>query len=113
MAVSSAGALIELCDTVFAPLAIFFARVVIQVLGNGVFLVGVMALLFHEDWRVGGLLSVCALMALVFMTRGGGFAAVRSKTAPQSAAELTRYLQEQPRALPHPQHHRAAAYPPR
>jgi len=100
LAEHSAGELIERIDGDVAAIANFFARFVIQVLGNGVFLVGVLLLLFREDWRVGALLSLCALAALVFMTRGGGFVAVRSKAARQSAADLTSYLEEQLGALP-------------
>jgi ABC-type multidrug transport system fused ATPase/permease subunit len=100
LAEHGAGELIERIDGDVSAIANFFARFVIQVLGNGIFLLGVLVLLFREDWRIGGLLSLCALAALIFMTRGGGFVAVRSKAARQSAADLTGYLEEQLGALP-------------
>ncbi len=100
LAEHSAGELIERIDGDVAAIADFFARFVIQVLGNGVFLVGVLVLLYREDWRIGALLSLGALAALVFMTRGGGFVGVRSRAARQAAAELSGYLEEQLGGLP-------------
>ena len=67
------GELIERIDGDVSAIADFFARFVVQVLGSGVFLLGVLVLLFLEDWRIGALLTLFALAALVFMTRGGGF----------------------------------------
>ena len=95
-----AGELIERVDGDVSAIANFFSRFVIQVLGNGVFLLGVLVLLYREDWRVGAVLSFFALVALVFMTRGGGFVAVRSRTARQAAARLTEYLEERLAGLP-------------
>jgi len=96
----SAGELIERIDGDVSAIADFFARFVVQVLGSGVFLIGVLVLLFHEDWRVGTLLTLCTLAALAFMTRGGGFVAVRTKAAREAAAELTSYVEERLGGLP-------------
>src|SRR5829696_2222163 len=83
-----AGELIERIDGDVSAIADFFARFVVQVLGSGVFLLGVLALLYREDWRVGALLTFFALAALVFLTRGGGFVGVRARVARQASAEL-------------------------
>jgi ABC-type multidrug transport system fused ATPase/permease subunit len=96
----SAGELIERIDGDVSAIAEFFARFVVQVLGSGVFLIGVLVLLFLEDWRVGALLTLCTLAALAFMTRGGGFVAIRTKAARASAAELTSYVEERLGGLP-------------
>jgi len=96
----STGELIERIDGDVSAIADFFARFVVQVLGSGVFLVGVLVLLFQVDWRVGGLLALCTFAALAFMTRGGGFVAVRTKAARESAAELTSYVEEHLGGLP-------------
>jgi ATP-binding cassette, subfamily B, bacterial len=90
----SPGELIERIDGDVSAIADFFARFVVQVIGSGVFLLGILVLLFREDWRVGALLSLCAVAALAFMIRGGGFVAVRSKAARQAAADLSAYLEE-------------------
>jgi len=94
------GELIERIDGDVSAIADFFARFVVQVLGNGVFLLGLLVLLYREDWRVGILLTVFALLALTFMTRGGGFVGIRSKAARQAAADLTSYLEERLAGLP-------------
>ncbi len=89
-----AGELIERIDGDVSAIAGFFARFVVQVLGSGVFLLGVLVLLFREDWRVGALLTFFALAALVYLTRGGGFVGVRARAARQAAADLIGYLEE-------------------
>jgi ATP-binding cassette, subfamily B, bacterial len=82
-----AGELIERIDGDTSAIASFFARFVVQVLGNAVFLVGVLALLFREDWRVGSVLTLFAAGALVYMTRGGGFVGVRAREARRATAK--------------------------
>ena len=47
------GELIERVDGDVAAMARFFSRFVVYVLGNGILVLGVLALLFHVDWRVG------------------------------------------------------------
>ncbi|MCP4514505.1 MAG: ABC transporter ATP-binding protein, partial [Delftia sp.] len=52
---SSPGELIERIDGDVEQLSTFFSQLVIRVLGNLVLLVGVLFVLFLEDWRVGGI----------------------------------------------------------
>ncbi len=75
------GALIERVDGDVATLARFFSRFVVYVLGNGLLVVGVLALLFHVDWRVGAGLSVFVALAVAAMLR------IRALATPFSAAE--------------------------
>jgi ATP-binding cassette, subfamily B, bacterial len=96
----TAGELIERIDGDVSAIADFFARFVVHVLGSGVFLLGVLVLLFREDWRVGGLMTLCALGAFVFMTRGGGFVAVRSRDARHASADLASFVEERLSGLP-------------
>ncbi len=95
-----AGELIERIDGDVSAIADFFSRFVVQVLGSAVFLLGVLVLLYREDWRVGALLTFFAAAAFVFMTRGGGFVGVRSRVARESVAELSDYLEERLGGLP-------------
>jgi ATP-binding cassette subfamily B protein len=90
----TAGELIERIDGDVSAIADFFARFVVQVLGSSVFLVGVLGLLWIEDWRIGLLVTACVMGVVVFMARGGGFVAVRSRAALQTSAELSAYLEE-------------------
>jgi ATP-binding cassette, subfamily B, bacterial len=95
-----AGELIERIDGDVSAIADFFARFVVQVLGSGVFLIGVLVLLFSADWRIGLLLTTCVAAALLFMWRGGGFVSVRSRQARAAAGDLSAYLEESLDGLP-------------
>ncbi|HVB21037.1 MAG TPA: ABC transporter ATP-binding protein [Ktedonobacteraceae bacterium] len=75
------GELIERVDGDVATLARFFSRFVVYVLGNGVLLVGVLALLYHVDWRVGLGMSAFVVLALAAMLR------IRAVAAPSWAAD--------------------------
>ncbi len=75
------GELIERVDGDVATLARFFSRFVIYVLGNALLMVGVLALLFQVDWRVGLGLGIFVLVALVVMLR------IRALATPSWAAE--------------------------
>jgi ABC-type multidrug transport system fused ATPase/permease subunit len=94
------GELIERIDGDVSAIADFFARFVVQVLGSGVFLVGVLALLYAEDWRIGALLTLCIAAVLVFMLRGGGFVARASRLARHAAADVSAFLEERLGGLP-------------
>ena len=47
------GQMIERIDGDVATLSNFFSRFVIDVVGNGLLVLGILALLFREDWRIG------------------------------------------------------------
>jgi ATP-binding cassette subfamily B protein len=63
------GELIERIDGDVSALANFFSQFLIHVLGNLVLLLGVLVLLFREDWRVGAGLSLFALVGLGTLIR--------------------------------------------
>src|SRR5580765_7833010 len=96
----NAGELIERIDGDVGAIASFFARFVVQVVGNGLFLLGVLVLLYREDWRIGLVLSVVTACALIYMTRGGTSVALRSRDARQAAADVSGYLEERLTGLP-------------
>jgi ABC-type multidrug transport system fused ATPase/permease subunit len=95
-----AGELLERIDGDVAAIAGFFARFVVHVLGSGLFLLGVLALLWREDWRIGGLLTVFALASLAYLGRGGDFVGRRSRRSRVVNADLSAYLEERLSALP-------------
>ena len=95
-----AGELLERIDGDVAAIAGFFARFVVHVAGSAVFLVGVLALLWREDWRIGALLSTFALASLTYLTRGGSFVGRRSRASRVVNADLSGYLEERLSALP-------------
>lgn len=95
-----AGELLERIDGDVAAIAGFFARFVVHVLGSGVFLVCVLALLWREDWRIGVLLTAFAGGTAVYLTRGGAFVGRRSHESRVVNADLSAFLEERLSALP-------------
>ena len=95
-----AGELIERVDGDVSAIAGFFARFVVHVVGSALFLVGVLVLLWREDWRIGILLTAFAAGAVVYMTRGGRFVGARAREARQANADLSAFLEERLAGMP-------------
>jgi ATP-binding cassette, subfamily B, bacterial len=95
-----AGELIERIDGDVSAIAGFFARFVVHVVGSGLFLAGVLVLVWLTDWRVGALLTVFAAAALGFMVKGGGFVGRRARETRRASAELSAFLEERLGGLP-------------
>jgi ABC-type multidrug transport system fused ATPase/permease subunit len=79
------GALIERIDGDVTALSNFFSQFVLRVLGSALLLVGTLALLYREEWRVGLALTLFAIVAmaiLVFLRN----TAVPSMTAEREAS---------------------------
>jgi len=64
----ASGQLIERIDGDVATLSNFFSRFAIQVVGNGILVAGILALLFREDWRVGLPILLFAIFTLFLLT---------------------------------------------
>jgi ATP-binding cassette subfamily B protein len=75
------GELIERVDGDVAALARFFSRFVVYVLGNSLLMLGVLALLYHVDWRIGLGLSAFVALAWTAILR------IRAVAIPSWAAE--------------------------
>jgi ABC-type multidrug transport system fused ATPase/permease subunit len=88
------GELIERIDGDVTQLANFFSRFVLKLIGSALLLVGALALLWLEDWRMGLLFLVTCAVALVALERvraaGTRYAAARR----QASAELFGFLEE-------------------
>ncbi len=89
-----AGELIERIDGDVSAIANFFSRFVVHVLGNAVFLLGMLVLLLIEDLRVGGVMALFVLGAYLYMTRGGSFVGQRARETRRAAAQLSGFLEE-------------------
>ena len=63
------GELIERVDGDVTALANFFSQFVIRIVGSALLLVGVLALLAREDWRVGAVMAVFAVVAMLVLNR--------------------------------------------
>jgi ABC-type multidrug transport system fused ATPase/permease subunit len=75
------GELIERVDGDVGTLDRFFSRFVVYVLGNGILLLGVIALLAHLDWRIGLAIGTFVALALFVLLR------IRAAATPFSVAE--------------------------
>ena len=59
------GEMIERVDGDTTALSNFFSQFVIHVIGSSFFLLGVLILVFREDWRVGAALTAFSILAFV------------------------------------------------
>jgi ABC-type multidrug transport system fused ATPase/permease subunit len=88
------GELIERIDGDVATLANFFSQFVIQVLGNAMLLLGVLVMLYAEDWRIGLALSVFVVIALLALLRLSNLATPHWEAARQASADMYGFLEE-------------------
>jgi ATP-binding cassette subfamily B protein len=90
----SPGEMIERVDGDVTALTNFFSQFTIQVLGNGLLLVGILVLLFRVDWRVGAVVGAFALITLLVLGRFRDIAVPHWKAERQTSAELFGFLEE-------------------
>jgi ATP-binding cassette, subfamily B, bacterial len=88
------GELIERIDGDVTALSNFFSQLVIKVLGNGLLLIGILLLLFREDWRVGLGLSAYAVLTLLALLAVQRQAVMRWSGVSQVEAEQAGFLEE-------------------
>ena len=88
------GEMIERIDGDMNSLSNFFSQFVIQVFGNGLLLIGVLILLYGEDWRVGAVFSVFVILALAAMLRLRNIAVPHWEASRQASAEQFGFLEE-------------------
>lgn len=92
--VHTPGELIERVDGDIAMLSNFFSRFVFYVLGRTLLLIGIIALTFLVEWRVGLLLLAFALLLLVLLRPLQGIAVPHFRAARQVSAELASFFEE-------------------
>ena len=88
------GELVERVDGDVTTLARFFSRFAIYILGNGLLLVGILTVLWLEDWRAGLSLTLFALTALSSLMRLHRFALPAWMAFRQLSAEFFGFLGE-------------------
>ena len=94
------GELIERLDGDIAVLANFFSRFVLQVIGNGLLLLGILLLLFQEDWRIGLVMLAFSVAALLVMNAFRDPGARYAQASRQASADLFGFLEERLGGLP-------------
>lgn len=88
------GALIERVDGDVDALSNFFSQFVVRILANVVLIVGVLVMLYREDWRAGLGLTVFAALAISIMLRVRTIGVPRWIAARQKTAEAYGFLGE-------------------
>lgn len=88
------GELIERVDGDVSTLGNFFGRFMVQIVGNGVLLVGVLVILALIDWRVGVALTLFTLVALYVVNRVRDVGVPFWHAARESHAHLFGFVEE-------------------
>ena len=88
------GEMIERIDGDAEALGGFFSTFVIHILGNAILLVGILALLFREDWRAGLALTVVTILMLLVLLRLRNITVAHWKATRQASAETYGFLEE-------------------
>jgi ATP-binding cassette subfamily B protein len=93
------GEMIERINGDVATLSNFFSQFVILVLGNMLFLIGILILVIREDWRLGLALLAYTLIALLLLRRMQGIAIPYFKAYREAVAKLSGFWEERLIAL--------------
>ena len=88
------GELIERIDGDVTTLSEFFAQFVVWLVGNLILIIGILALLFREDWRAGLALTIYTLLAFAGLGRLQALGTSRWGAYRQADAELFGFLEE-------------------
>ena len=88
------GELIERVDGDVTALANFFSQFVVQIVGNLLFMIGVLAALWLENWRAGLPLTIFAVIVLGAMSRLRAVAVPHWTASRQANADLFGFLEE-------------------
>ena len=88
------GELIERVDGDVATLANFFSRLVVQVIGNAILMIAMLALLFGIQPSIGAAVTSLAVLAMFFLSRIRRIGAPRWVIARQASAELFGFIEE-------------------
>jgi ATP-binding cassette, subfamily B, bacterial len=88
------GEMIERVDGDVNAMANFFSQFTIQIFGNMILLVGVLAMLFSVDWRAGAAISVFVAITAAVLWRVQNVATPAWTAVRQASAELFGFLEE-------------------
>jgi ABC-type multidrug transport system fused ATPase/permease subunit len=96
----TAGEFIERIDGDITAIATFFSQFVIKVVRSSVLLLGILVLLFIEDWRVGLALTVFSFITIFALMRTRNLAVPASTKELQANADLMGFIEERLNGLP-------------
>lgn len=88
------GELIERIDGDITALSNFFSQFVVRIAGSGLLVIGVLALLYVEDWRIGLVLTIYFVISLVLLSRSRNIAIAPTTAERQASADLYGFVEE-------------------
>lgn len=89
------GELIERIDGDVTELATFFSQFALNLISNGLLMIGILVALFLEDWRVGIAFAIYSAATILILGRLKDIAVPHQKARRQAEAEMYGFLEEQ------------------
>jgi ATP-binding cassette subfamily B protein len=89
------GELIERIDGDVTELATFFSQFALNLIANGLLLIGILAALFIEDWRAGLAFTVYSFLTIIILGRLKDIAVPHQKARREAEAQLYGFVEEQ------------------
>ena len=89
------GELIERIDGDVTELATFFSQFALNLVSNGLLMIGILVALFLEDWRAGLAFTVFSIATILILGRLKDIAVPHQKARRQAEAEMYGFLEEQ------------------
>ena len=89
------GELIERIDGDVTELATFFSQFALNLIANGLLLVGILIALFIEDWRAGLAFTVYSILTVTILGRLKDIAVPHQKARREAEAQLYGFIEEQ------------------
>ncbi|MEM7125543.1 MAG: ABC transporter ATP-binding protein [Chloroflexota bacterium] len=88
------GAMIERIDGDINTLSLFFSQFVLQVIGNGLLLIGILALLWRESLLLGAVLTFFVIVVMTVLIAMRSAAIPQWKKSRQASADFFGFLEE-------------------
>lgn len=88
------GEMIERIDGDITILSNFFSQFIVQLLGNGLLLVGVLILFLREDWRVCLVLTIFTVVTLLVLAKFRNIGVPYWKELRQASGEMFGFIEE-------------------
>ena len=89
------GELIERIDGDVTELATFFSQFALNLIANGLLLIGILIALFIEDWRAGLAFTIFSLLTITILGRLKDIAIPHQKARREAEAQLYGFIEEQ------------------
>ncbi len=89
------GELIERIDGDVTELATFFSQFALNLVANGLLLIGILVALFIEDWRAGLAFTVYSILTVTILGRLKDIAVPHQKARREAEANLYGFIEEQ------------------